>query len=332
MTHEQVLNDLKAGKFKNVYLLHGDEPYFIDTLVSWMEHHLLSEDAQAFNQTVVYGKDVDYRAIIDEARQFPLMSDRRVIIVREAQEMKTLKDLADYAKKPVPHTILVLVHKHKSFDKRLALAKALSDQVVFESKKLYDNQLPAWILGYAKSIQLGIDDKMAQILADYLGNDLSKIANELDKLALSQGRGVKISLEVIQDQIGISKEFNVFELQKALGEKNKAKAFLIAKYFADNPKENPIQVTVLNLFNYFQKAMVAAQYQAEGDMVLQKKLGLTTSFFVKDYRVVARNFPLKKIREILVNIRMADVESKGVNNRSKNDGQLLTELVYGILN
>ena len=332
MTHEQVLNDLKAGKFKNVYLLHGDEPYFIDTLVTWMEHHLLSEDAQAFNQTVVYGKDVDYRAIIDEARQFPLMSDRRVIIVREAQEMKTLKDLADYAKKPVPHTILVLVHKHKSFDKRLALAKALSDQVVFESKKLYDNQLPAWILGYAKSIQLGIDDKMAQILADYLGNDLSKIANELDKLALSQGRGVKISLEVIQDQIGISKEFNVFELQKALGEKNKAKAFLIAKYFADNPKENPIQVTVLNLFNYFQKAMVAAQYQAEGDMVLQKKLGLTTSFFVKDYRVVARNFSLKKIREILVNIRMADVESKGVNNRSKNDGQLLTELVYGILN
>lgn len=332
MTHEQVLNDLKAGKFKNVYLLHGDEPYFIDTLVTWMEHHLLSEDAQAFNQTVVYGKDVDHRAIIDEARQFPLMSDRRVIIVREAQEMKTLKDLADYAKKPVPHTILVLVHKHKSFDKRLALAKALSDQVVFESKKLYDNQLPAWILGYAKSIQLGIDDKMAQILADYLGNDLSKIANELDKLALSQGRGVKISLEVIQDQIGISKEFNVFELQKALGEKNKAKAFLIAKYFADNPKENPIQVTVLNLFNYFQKAMVAAQYQAEGDMVLQKKLGLTTSFFVKDYRVVARNFSLKKIREILVNIRMADVESKGVNNRSKNDGQLLTELVYCILN
>ncbi|MBP6398495.1 MAG: DNA polymerase III subunit delta [Saprospiraceae bacterium] len=332
MTHEQVLNDLKAGKFKNVYLLHGDEPYFIDTLVTWIEHHLLSEDAQAFNQTVVYGKDVDHRAIIDEARQFPLMSDRRVIIVREAQEMKTLKDLADYAKKPVPHTILVLVHKHKSFDKRLALAKALSDQVVFESKKLYDNQLPAWILGYAKSIQLGIDDKMAQILADYLGNDLSKIANELDKLALSQGRGVKISLEVIQDQIGISKEFNVFELQKALGEKNKAKAFLIAKYFADNPKENPIQVTVLNLFNYFQKAMVAAQYQAEGDMVLQKKLGLTTSFFVKDYRVVARNFSLKKIREILVNIRMADVESKGVNNRSKNDGQLLTELVYGILN
>lgn len=225
MTHEQILNDLKAGKFKNVYLLHGDEPYFIDTLVSWMEHHLLSEDAQAFNQTVVYGKDVDHRAIIDEARQFPLMSDRRVIIVREAQEMKTLKDLADYAKKPVPHTILVLVHKHKSFDKRLALAKALADQVVFESKKLYDNQLPSWILGYAKSIQLGIDDKMAQILADYLGNDLSKIANELDKLALSQGRGVKISLEVIQDQIGISKEFNVFELQKALGEKTRQKPF-----------------------------------------------------------------------------------------------------------
>ena len=332
MTHEQVLSDLKAGKYKNIYLLHGDEPYFIDTLVAWMEHHILTEDAQAFNQTVVYGKDVDYKAIIDEARQYPLMSDKRVIIVKEAQEMKTLKDLSDYAKRPVPHTILILVHKHKTFDKRLALAKALSDQLVFESKKMYDNQLPAWILGYARSIQLGIDDKMAQILADYLGNDLSKIANELDKLALSQGRGVKISLEVIQDQIGISKEFNVFELQKALGEKNKAKSFLIAKYFADNPKENPIQVTVINLFGYFQKALIAAQYQSEGDAVLQKKLGLTTAYFVKDYRAVARNFPVSKIRSILMRIRTTDVESKGVNNKSKDDGQLLTELIYFILN
>ncbi len=332
MTHDQILADLKAGKYKNIYLLHGDEPYFIDTLVAWMEHHLLSEDAQAFNQTIVYGKDVDYKAIIDEARQYPLMSDKRVIIVKEAQEMKTLKDLSDYAKRPVPHTILVLVHKHKTFDKRLALAKALADQVVFESKKMYDNQLPAWILGYARSIQLGIDDKMAQILADYLGNDLAKIANELDKLALSQGRGVKISLEVIQDQIGISKEFNVFELQKALGEKNKAKSFLIAKYFADNPKENPIQVTVINLFSYFQKALIAAQYQSEGDAVLQKKLGLTTSFFVKDYRTVARHFSVAKIRSILMRIRTTDVESKGVNNKSKDDGQLLTELIYFILN
>ncbi len=297
-----------------------------------MEHHLLSEDAQAFNQTIVYGKDIDYKAIIDEARQYPLMSDKRVIIVKEAQEMKTLKDLSDYAKRPVPHTILVLVHKHKTFDKRLALAKALADQVVFESKKMYDNQLPAWILGYARSIQLGIDDKMAQILADYLGNDLAKIANELDKLALSQGRGVKISLEVIQDQIGISKEFNVFELQKALGEKNKAKSFLIAKYFADNPKENPIQVTVINLFSYFQKALIAAQYQSEGDAILQKKLGLTTSFFVKDYRTVARHFSVAKIRSILMRIRTTDVESKGVNNKSKDDGQLLTELIYFILN
>lgn len=332
MTHEQVLSDLKAGKYKNIYLLHGDEPYFIDTIVAWMEHHILTEDAQAFNQTVVYGKDVDYKAIIDEARQYPLMSDKRVIIVKEAQEMKTLKDLSDYAKRPVPHTILILVHKHKTFDKRLALAKALSDQLVFESKKMYDNQLPAWILGYARYIQLGIDDKMAQILADYLGNDLSKIANELDKLALSQGRGVKISLEVIQDQIGISKEFNVFELQKALGEKNKAKSFLIAKYFADNPKENPIQVTVINLFGYFQKALIAAQYQSEGDVVLQKKLGLTTAYFVKDYRVVARNFQVSKIRNILMRIRTTDVESKGVNNKSKDDGQLLTELIYFILN
>ncbi|MBK8700130.1 MAG: DNA polymerase III subunit delta [Saprospiraceae bacterium] len=227
--------------------------------------------------------------------------------------------------------MVVLVHKHKSFDKRLALAKAMNDHGVFESKKLYENQLPAWILQYGKQKGIAMDDKIAQMLADYLGNDLSKIANEVDKLAIGVSKGSKLTIEMVQDQIGISKEFNVFELQKALGEKNRAKSFLIARYFANNPKENPIQLTVINLFNYFQKAMIAVQNLGDGDAVLQKKLGLTSSFFVKDYKQVARNYSLDKLREILLIIRSVDLESKGVYNKSKDDGQLLTELVFNIL-
>jgi DNA polymerase III subunit delta len=259
------------------------------------------------------------------------MADKRLIIVKEAQEMKTLKDLADYVKKPVPHSIVVFAHKYKTFDKRTAVAKAMNEHVMFESKKLYDNQLPAWIMNCAKTKEIILSDQIAHVLADYLGNDLNKVENEIEKLRLSNGKGAKITMEHIQDQIGISKEFNVFELQKALGERNKAKSFLIAKYFAENPKDNPIQATVINLFSYFVKVMITVQHSKEGDAILQKKLGLTSAFFLKDYRVAAKNFSFDKTREIIQLIRQTDLASKGVQNKSTDDGQLLKQLIYGIL-
>lgn len=332
MNFDVVLSDLQSKKYKPVYFFHGEEDYYIDEIVDYMENHVLSEEAKAFNQSVLYGKDVDYKYLIDEARQFPLMSDKRLIIVKEAQEMKTLKEMADYVKKPVPHAIMVFAHKHKAFDKRTSLAKALNDQVIIESKKLYDNQVPAWILQYSKKINLGINDQIAQVLSEYLGNDLTKISNELDKLLISSGKGSKITLEIIQDQIGISREFNVFELQKALAEKNKTKSFVIAKYLAENTKENPLVTTTSNLFNYFVKVLIAVQGSKDGDQELQKKLGLTTVFFVKEYRLAARNYNHEKVREILQLIREVDLASKGLYNKSKDEAQLLKELVYNILN
>jgi DNA polymerase III subunit delta len=329
---DSILLDLKNRKFSPVYCFHGLEPYYIDKLVDYIEENVLSESEKAFNQTIVFGKDIDYKAIVDEARQYPLMSERRLIVVKEAQEMKTLKDLVDYVTKPVPHAILVLAHKYKNIDKRLAISKALDKHVFFESKKLYDNQLPPFILQYARAHHIGITDQTAQLLADYLGNDLNKIVNELDKLLITNGKDTKISVEAIQEQIGISKEFNVFELQKCLGERDKVKSFLISKYFDENPKDNPIQSTVSNLYAYFVKLMIVVQHMKEGDAVLQKKMGLTSAYFLKDYKSAARNFSLDKIREIIVILRHVDLQSKGVHNKSKSDGQLLTELVYNILN
>lgn len=331
MTFEQIISDLKAKKLSPLYLLHGDEIYYLDKIADFIENNVLNEGEKAFNLTVFYGKDIDHKTLIEEARQFPLMAEKRLIIVKEAQEMKSLKELTDYAKKPVPHAIVVLVHKYKSLDKRLTVTKALSEHVVFESKKLYDNQLPAWIGQYSKQKQLVISDHLCGLLAEYLGNDLTKVANEIDKLALSNGPGAKITPEIVQDQIGISKEFNVFELQKALAEKNKAKIFLIAKYFADNPKDNPIQVTVVNLFNYFSKVMITGQHAGESDVSLQKKLGLPSPFFVKEYRQAAKNFSVERSREIILDIHETDLESKGVMNKSKTDGQLLMELLYKIV-
>ncbi len=332
MNFDSILLDLKNGKHSNVYCFHGPEPYFIDELVNYIEDHLLPESARAFNQTTVYGKDVDYKSIIDEARQFPLMADKRLIVIKEAQEMKTFKDLVDYVNKPVPHTVLVIAHKYKNVDKRLAIAKALDKQVFFESKKMYDNQLPTFIMQYARANKINLDDKAGQMLAEYLGNDLGKIINEVKKLNITNGIGNKITIAHIQDQIGISKEFNVFELQAALGAKNESKAYVIVKYFSDNPKDNPLVTTVSNLYNYFIKVMIAAQNANESDPILAKKMNLTSSFFLKDYKSVMKNFSLDKLREIIILIRQADIEAKGVSNKSKKDGQVLHELVYKILN
>jgi DNA polymerase-3 subunit delta len=269
--------------------------------------------------------------VIDEARQFPFMGEKRVVIVKEAQEMKTLKDMVDYFKKPVPHAVVVFAHKFKNFDKRTAAGKALDAHILFEAKKIYDNQLPAWILKYAKDNDIGIDERLSQILAEYLGNDLKKVANELNKLALANGKGTKLTLEIIQEQIGISKEFSVFELQKALSSRDRYKSFLIAKYMGENQKENPIQLIVSSLYGYFLKVLLTLQNIREGDQILMKKLGLTTSFFVKDYKAAAKNFDVDKLRDILLAIRRVDLESKGVFNKSKSDEELLKELVYDIL-
>ena len=332
MTYEAIIKELKTGKTRPIYFLSGDEPYYIDKLTNYIEKHLLDEAAKAFNQMVLYGKDVDYKMILDEARQFPMMSDKRLIVIREAQDMKTIADLVDYVLKPVPHTILVFVYKHKKLDKRTKFAKAITDNaLVFESKALYDDKIASWIQNYAIEIGLNIDAQVAQMIGDFLGTDLAKVSNELDKLRLAFGSGPKINMEDVQEQIGISKEFNVFELQKTLSNRDVVKSNLIIRYFINNPKENPIQVLVANLFGYFMKVMITSQNSTDSDVILQKKLGLSTSYFVKDYRTAAKNYNIAHLRNIIVKIKYIDLQSKGVDNRSIDDGQLLKELIYFIL-
>ena len=332
MTAQDIISNIKKGQIAPVYILHGEEAFYIDQVSDYIEDHLLDEASKAFNQVVVYGKDVDSRTIMDEARQYPMMASRRLIILKEAADMKSINELADYLKKPVPHSTLVICYKHKKIDKRTAFGKACDgkDLVNLESKKLYDNQLPNWVMSRAKETGIKLDDKGANMLAEYLGNDLSKIDNELSKIKLNV-KDKQVTIEEIQDMVGMSKEFNIFELQTALATKDHYKCWLIANYMAENPKASPIQMAVSSLYNYFVKVLTATQKPNGSDGELQKDLGLGSPFFVKEYRMAAKTFGEDKTRAILVKLMEIDLKSKGVMNRHSDDGSLYKDLVRFVL-
>ena len=330
MSAESIIKDIKSGKIYPVYFLTGDEPYYIDFLSDYIEHHLLSETEKAFNQTTLYGKDADARRVVDELMQYPMMAQHRLVIIKEAQEMKNFNDLESYILKPVPHSILVINYKNKKLDKRTKIAKAIQDNaVLFETKKLYENQVPDWIMKYAESKSIKIDPNAARMIAEFVGTELHKLSNEIDKLALSY-KGT-VSIDIIREQIGISREFNIFELQKALSSRDKLKSMLIGRNLGENAKSNPIQISIVNLFNYFMKVMMALQHQHVSDADLAKMLGLGNTFFISEYRTAARNFTLAKLREIIQYLSDMDLMSKGVSNRSIQEDQMMKEMVYFIL-
>lgn len=330
MTVESILKDIDAGKLKSIYFLTGDEPYYIDYLSDYIENNLLTDGEKVFNQSVLYGKDIDASRVIDELMQYPMMATRRLVIVKEAQEIKNFNNLESYILKPVQHSILVLNYKNKKLDKRTKIAKALQDHaVVFETKKLYENQIPDWIIEQGRFKGLKIDPNAARLMAEFIGADLNKLNNEISKLALNNTG--TINVDAVREQIGISREFNIFELQKALAFKDRLKATLIAKYLGENPKSNPIQVSLANLFNYFMKVMMAVQYHRLPDSELAKIMGLGNTFFIQEYRAAAKNYSLCKLKEIINLISDFDLMSKGVSNRSISDGQLMKELVHFIL-
>lgn len=332
MTAQDIIEGIKKGDIALVYLLHGEEAFYIDQVSDYIEEHLLDEGAKAFNQVVLYGREADARSIIDEARQYPMMSHRRLIILKEAADMKGINDLADYLKKPVPHSTLVICHKYKKIDKRTAFGKAATgkDIINLETKKLYDNQLPSWVSSRARETGLKLDDKGAQLLAEFLGNDLSKINNELEKIKLNVGTKVATT-DDIQNLVGISKEYNIFELQSALASKDHYKCWLIAHHMGENPKSNPIQMSVSSLYTYFTKVLISCQKSGASDGELQKELGLSSPFFLKEYRMAVRNFGEEKVRSILVKLMEIDLKSKGVMNRHAEDGPLYKELVRFVL-
>lgn len=332
MEYKDLLKSLKAKEYKPVYFLHGEESFFMDKIAEIIENQVLSESEKSFNQTIFYGKDTESTAIVDTARRYPMMADRQVVILKEAQDMKTLVNLQKYVERPTSSTILLIVHKHKKLDMRMAFAKALvKNAVVMESKPLYDNQIPDWIRNYLKEIHLMIDANAAELIAEYLGTDLGKIANELDKLRLNLPPNSTVNVKQVQDNIGISKDYNVFELQKALSAKNILTANKIVQYFARNPKDAPFVVVISNLYNYFSKVYMLHFLSNKPDKEVLYVMGLRSDFFLRDYKMAARHYNPFKTEQILGFLREYDLKSKGVDADGTDAGELLKELVFKIL-
>ncbi len=337
MDFEALLSEIKQQNFKAVYFLHGDEAYFIDTLAKHIENATLPEEQKAFNQTIFYGKDTDVQQVVDTARRLPMMAEHQLILLREAQEMRGLQELAGYVSKPVPSTILVISHKHKKLNGNSSLAKALKGNkeqaVLFEAKKLYDNKVPGWVSNYLKAQKLEISPDAAALVGEYLGSDLSKVANELDKLALNLKGQQKITAQEVEAHIGISKDYNVFELQKALGQRDIAKSSRIIQFFASNPKKNPLQAVVASLYNYFSKLLVLHDLKSLPDKDLASKLRVNP-YFLREYRVAGKQFNRLQVEKALLLLAEYDLKSKGVgyDGSGKSGGELLKEMIWRILN
>ena len=334
MAHKKIISELKKKNYQPVYFLHGTESYPIDLITDFIEKNVLSDEEKAFNQTIAYGKDADAVSIIDQARRYPMMADRQIIILKEAQEMRTLKEMQPYIENPTPSTLLVIAHKHKKLNMNTKLGKVLKAHAeVFEAKKLYDNQVPDWIAAYLKSNKLTIDPNACQLVAEYLGTDLSKIANELDKLAINLTPGTMVTTELVEQHIGISKDYNVFELQKVLARRDALKANRIVRYFSANPKKGPMPVVVASLYNFFQKVFLLHFHRHHSESEVLSALGLRSPFFLKEYRMAARNFNIPQTEKIMHLLKEYDLKSKGVGyiSTGKPEGELLKELVWKIL-
>jgi len=331
-TINQLITDIKESKIAPIYFLMGEEAYYIDIISDYIESHVLAEEEKGFNQMVLYGKDVSIQDIVSNAKRYPMMAERQVIIVKEAQNLiKTIEQLVDYAKNPQPTTVLVFNYKYKTLDKRKALYKTLSKSaVVFESKKIYEDKIPSWIQNFLRAKQLTITPKASLMLTEFLGNDLSKIANELTKLELVVvGTHKEVTPEIIEENIGISKDFNNFELQKALGHLNHKKAYQIVNYFAQNSKQHPFVLTISILYMYFSKLMKLHTVRDKNPGTVARALGVNP-YFVNEYITASRNFPMKRISGVLETLRIYDTKSKGVGaNLSPRD--LYNELIYNIL-
>jgi DNA polymerase-3 subunit delta len=339
MTANDILKDLSNKKYKPLYLLHGEEPYYIDLISDFIERKLLSEAERGFNQTVFYGKDTDVMTVLNASKRYPMMADHQVVLVKEAQEMKWGNDDADkklinpllnYLENPLKSTILVFCYKYGRFDKRKKTYKAIEKNgIVFESSPLYESKVHGWIDVYIAEKGYRISQQASLMLAEYLGNDLSKIANELEKLMLNVKQGQEITLKHIQDNIGISKEYNVFELQAALGKKDAFKANQIINYFEANPRSNPIVLVLGNLNNFFCKVLLYHYARDKSPGKLAGELGVNP-YFVKDYEQAARSYNYIKTMQIISYLREYDLKSKGVESNTDHGG-LMKELVFKIL-
>lgn len=327
----RIVNEIKQGNIKPIYFLMGEEPYYIDKLTEFIEDSILTDDEKGFNQMVLYGKDVSIEEIIGNAKRYPMMADRQVVVVKEAQELsRTIDKLENYAENPQPTTVLVFAYKYKTLDKRKKLTKLLGKHgLVYESKKMYENQVGEWIKRLLSGKGYAIEPKAAAMLVEFLGNDLSRISNELDKLTIIVPKGGTITPKIIEDNIGFSKDFNVFELRKAIGEKDQLKAYRIIDHFSQNPKDNPLVMTVGLVFGFFSQLLQYHGLPDKSPSNVAKALRVNP-YFVKDYDIAFRNYPMKKVSAIVAALRDIDVKSKGVGAGNIPQSDLLKEMLIKI--
>ena len=330
---DDILKELRAKQYRPIYYLMGEESYYIDLIADYITDNVLSETEKEFNLTVVYGADVDIATVINAAKRYPMMSEYQVVIVKEAQAIRNMEELSFYLQKPLNSTILVICHKHGTLDKRKKLvAEVEKVGILFESKKIKDSQLPAFINSYMKRKGIDMEPKASAMLADFVGTDLSRLTGELEKLIITLPAGQKrVTPEQIEKNIGISKDYNNFELRSALVEKDILKANKIIKYFEENPKTNPIQMTLSLPFNFYSNLMLSYYSPEKTEQGIASWLGLKSPWAARDYLTAMRRYNGVKTMQIIGEIRYADAKSKGINNASMSDGDILRELVFKIL-
>jgi DNA polymerase-3 subunit delta len=344
----QILTDLKRRIFKPVYFLSGEEPYYVDVISDYIESNVLDESERDFNQTILYGKDTEMSTVIETAKRFPMMSDYQVVIVKEAQNLKDFgksassddedsgkkpsgpSPILSYLQHPLPTTILVFCYKYKTLDKRSAIYKAIHKNHVFiESKKIYDNQLPDWINNFVEEHKYKIGPKASYLIGESLGNDLLKISKEIEKLFINLKQGDEITLDLVQDNIGISKEFNVFELQDALAKKDVMKANRIIFYFAANDKDNPPVLVLSQLYGYFSKVLLCHFAPDKSKFGIAQAIGVNP-YFADGYIRAMQNYPTNKLKVIFSLLKEYDLKTKGVDNNTEG-GEIMKELIFKIL-
>ncbi len=328
----KIVNDIKEGNIKPIYFLMGEEPYYIDKLSEYIEKNILSAEEKGFNQTVLYGRDVTIEDVVSTAKRYPMMADRQVVIVKEAQDLaRTIDKIESYVENPMTSTVLVFCYKYKTLDKRKKVTKLLAKHgVLYESKKLYENQVGDWIKRVLAGKKYNIEPKASAMLVEFLGTDLNKINNELEKLQIILPIGTVTSKD-IEENIGFSKDYNVFELRKAIGERNQLKAYKIADNFAQNPKDNPIVMTTSLVFGFFIQLLKYHGLKDKNPKNVAAVLGVNP-FFLKDYDVALKNYPMRKVSQIVTALRETDVKSKGVGANTLSQADLLRELLYKIFN
>lgn len=333
ITYEEIARDLKNRIYKPVYYLMGEETYYIDKISEYIAQTVLTDEEKEFNLTVMYGADTEVATIINAAKRYPMMSEYQVVIVKEAQSVKKMEELSFYLQKPLQSTILVLCHKHGTIDRRKKLAAEIEKVgVLFESKKIKDAQLPGFIASYLKRKSVDIEPKASEMMAEFVGTDLSRMAGELEKLVITLPQGTRrVTPEHIEKNIGISKDYNVYELRAALVAKDVLKANTIIHFFAQNPKAYPIQQTLGGLFGFFSNLMLAYYAPEKTEQGIAAQLGLRSTWQAREYITAMRNYSGVKVMQIIGEIRYCDARSKGVGNSSLSDADLLRELIYKIL-